>query len=184
MAITPAPSRAGTSVKSRCSKTGTQPRQHGEANPGTVRAFHEEARTVRLTSPAAEAAHSKCAQARFESGVSLDRGVALNGEKSAPRYSRPGSRPGLPHEDTVRTPRTSSDPTVPYPQAGPTRIGSPAVAGHTRNTQAIHLRHPHVPTAAATRGARDAAPAVHRRTRGPHAYAGRCTRWHEPCAPA
>lgn len=94
MAITPAPSRAGTSVKSRCSKTGTQPRQHGEANPGTVRAFHEEARAVRLTSPAAEAAHSKCAQARFESGVSLDRGVALNGEKSAPRYSRPGSRPG------------------------------------------------------------------------------------------
>ena len=30
----------------------------------------------------------------------------------------------------MRTPRTSSDPTVPYPQAGPTRVGSPAVAGH------------------------------------------------------
>ena len=67
---------------------------HGKYITGTVRAFHEEARAARLTSPAAEAAHSKCAQARFESGVSLDRGVALNGEKSAPRYSRPGSRPG------------------------------------------------------------------------------------------
>ena len=90
-------------------KTGTQPRQHGEANPGTVRAFHEEARTVRLTSPAVEATGSSSVKAGFESRVSLDRGVALNGEKSAPRYSRPGSRPGLPHEDTVRTPRTSSD---------------------------------------------------------------------------
>ena len=45
-------------------------------------------------------------------------------------FLHPGSRPGLPHEDTVRTPRTSSDPTVPYPQAGPTRLGSPTVAGH------------------------------------------------------
>ena len=51
----------------------------------------------------------------------------------------------------MRTPRTSSDPTVPYPQAGPTRIGSPAVAGH-------HA-HPHVPSACSpTVSARDDRP--------------------------
>ena len=55
----------------------------------------------------------------------------------------PGSRPGLPHEDTVRTPRTSSDPTVPYPQAGPTRIGSPAVAGHLLPHTSLSACSPH-----------------------------------------
>ena len=51
----------------------------------------------------------------------------------------------------MRTPRTSSDPTVPYPQAGPTRVGSPAVAGH-------HA-HPHVPSACSpTVSARDDRP--------------------------
>ena len=63
----------------------------------------------------------------------------------------------------MRTPRASSDPTVPYPQAGPARIGSPAVAG--TNT------YPHVPFASlAPHGlsARvDKGPRTHRSDRGP-----------------
>ena len=46
-------------------------RPHGTYITGTARAFHEEARAARLTSPAAEATDSKSVQARFESGVSL-----------------------------------------------------------------------------------------------------------------
>ena len=52
-------------------KTGNDHYSHTLYITGTVRAFHEEARAVRLTSPAAEAMDSKSIQARFESEVSL-----------------------------------------------------------------------------------------------------------------
>ena len=52
-------------------KTGQDHYSHTLHITGTVRAFHEEARAARLTSPAAEAMDSKSIQARFESEVSL-----------------------------------------------------------------------------------------------------------------
>ena len=104
-------------------KTGTTTRATSTSDPGTVRAFHEEARAVPLSG---ESGHTRVIQAhvperacRFEACL---RDAALPhtcGQGGASCH--PGSRPGLPHEDTVRTPRTSSDPTAPYPQAGPAR---------------------------------------------------------------
>ena len=52
-------------------KTGQDHYSHTLHITGTVRAFHEEARAARLTSPAAEATGSSSVKARFESGVSL-----------------------------------------------------------------------------------------------------------------
>ena len=52
-------------------KTGQDHYSHTLYITGTVRAFHEEARAVRLTSPAAEATGSSSVKAGFESRVSL-----------------------------------------------------------------------------------------------------------------